>query len=132
MTQVGDNSGGGDPILRFAEVKAATEGDLRSDGYTAESVTKVNYDNLTVVQDDADVTITGADLVKVTQTDFPLAGFGNYTIPTEGISSTEFALIAWMVGEEPHIWIIGNATKTFTIEWEGIEYTINVEGLEWE
>ena len=113
-------------------VTKATESDLTSDGYTTESVKKVNYDNLTVVQDDSNVTITGKNLVRVTQADFPLKGYGNYTIPTEGISSTEFALISWMVGDEPHIWIIGNATTEFTIEREDIEYTINVSGLNWE
>ncbi|MGI6732548.1 MAG: S-layer homology domain-containing protein [Anaerovoracaceae bacterium] len=118
-------------VVEYAEVKAATESDLIKDGYTTESVKKVNYANLEVVQDDANVTITGKDLVKVTQADFPLAGFGDYTIPTEGISSTEFALIAWMVGEEPHIWIIGDATKTFNVTWDEVEYTIDVEGLNW-
>ena len=37
-----------------------------------------------------------------------------------------------MVDDELHIWLIGNKTTTFDIEWEDKTYTVDVSSLEWE
>ena len=97
--------------------------------FTENSVKFVNCECLTVSQEGGAITIVGADLVRVKNGDV-VEGFGKIDI-SSGVSSTEFALIAFKIGSEPHIWLIGNQTKTFTITYEGLNYTIDVAGLDW-
>lgn len=117
--------------LNWDKVTKVTKEQLKAENFTDDSVKKVNYDNLTVEQLGSKVTIKSNNLVKVTQADSPIAGFGSFTIPTEGIKSDKFALIAWIIGDEPHIWLVGNATEKFSVEYNGIEYTIDISGLDW-
>lgn len=93
---------------------------------------KVNFDNLTIAQTGTDITITGDVAVKVTAGE-TVKGFGliSKLIP-EGAKSEEYALVAWMIGEEEHVWIIGNATETFEVTYEGVVYTIDVSDLDWK
>ena len=93
--------------------------------FTEESV--VNYGNLDVTQEGANITITGGDLVRVENGD-EVAGFGKISIP-DGVQSEAFGLIAWMIGEEPHIWLVGNATESFEVTWNSFTYTIDIPVL---
>jgi len=92
-------------------VTKATKQDLLSAEFTEESVNSVNYGNLDVTQEGANITITGGDLVRVENGD-EVAGFGKISIP-DGVQSKAFGLIAWKIGTEPHIWLVGNATEEF-------------------
>ena len=98
--------------------------------FTEESVNSVNYGNLDVTQEGANITITGGDLVRVENGD-EVEGFGKISIP-DGVQSKAFGLIAWKIGTEPHIWLVGNATESFEVTWNGFTYTIDITGLVWE
>ncbi|NLV87554.1 MAG: hypothetical protein GX025_10135, partial [Clostridiales bacterium] len=113
-----------------ADIKAATLKDL-TDAEPAANTNqdKINYDNLTVARDGYDVTISGKVTKKVEDGDV-VGGFGTIEVP-DGAESKQYALIAWMVDTELHIWAVGNETENFTFNWEGLKYTVDVTGLDW-
>ena len=76
-----------DEPVEYADIKAATLQDLADAEPAAnEDADKINYDNLTVEQDETNVTITGKVTKEVVNGDY-VAGFGNINIPDEGIES---------------------------------------------
>ena len=60
-----------------------------------------------------------------------VAGLGKISIP-DGVPPHAFGPIAWKIGPEPHIWLVGNATESFEVTWNGFTYTIDITGLVWE
>jgi prepilin-type N-terminal cleavage/methylation domain-containing protein len=108
-------------------IKPAVLADL---GDFTTATDKVNYE-LSVVQNalNSTIIITG-NVTKTVIDGETVPGFGTITIPS-GVQSTKFALIAWMVGTEEHVWLIGDKTTVFSIAWGGNDYNIDVKDLVW-
>jgi uncharacterized repeat protein (TIGR02543 family) len=106
----------------------------------ADDIDEVEFDlatinlDLEVVQDPVDKTkakISGNLVVEVFAED-TVKGFGKVSdlIPV-GATSDRYALVAWNIGLETHIWIIGNTTESFVVVRNEIEYTFDVSDLVW-
>lgn len=109
-----------------------TGDDGQAHKFTDESVQRVNHDNLTMVQDErlrAQVTMTGTVDHEVKNGDF-VEGFGTIAIPS-GEESSLFALVSLVVGNQPHVRLIGDKTSSLGISWNGYAYTVDVSGLKW-
>ncbi len=119
-----------DLVWPVEEVKNALETDIDEVEF---DLATINLD-LTVVQDPADKTkvkISGNLVVEVFAED-TVKGFGKVSdlIPV-GATSDRYALVAWNIGLETHIWIIGNTTESFVVVRNEIEYTFDVSDLVW-
>lgn len=123
-------------VTKITKDELVLNGHTGSDGnkywFSYPSVNKVNCEHLTVSRVRGTINITSDLLIRVNDGDY-VDGFGTITITqeqkdkhTDGIS-----LIAFKIGSEPHIWLVGSKTDIFDITYQGITYKIDVTGLDW-
>ena len=97
------------PTVTYAEVSNATAEVLNVEF----NASFINYEDFTITGSGATVTISGDLVIEVTSED-TVTGFGPISqYIKDGQLSTRYALIAWMMDNEEHVWIIGNATNPY-------------------